>query len=42
MLDETAAQTGCSNGNPNSNCAFGFPQAAHDPRFIQFALKFFF
>ncbi|MGO9168686.1 MAG: TonB-dependent receptor domain-containing protein, partial [Candidatus Sulfotelmatobacter sp.] len=41
-LDETAAQTGCSNGSPNSNCAFGFAQAAHDPRFIQFALKFYF
>lgn len=40
--DETAADTGCSNGNPNSNCAFGFAQAAHDPRFIQFALKFYF
>jgi hypothetical protein len=41
-LDETAADTGCTNGNPNSNCAFGFAQAAHDPRFIQFALKFYF
>ena len=41
-LDETAAQTGCSNGNPNTNCAFGFAQAARDPRFIQFALKFYF
>jgi hypothetical protein len=41
-LDETAAETGCSNGSPNSNCAFGFAQAAHDPRFIQFALKFYF
>jgi hypothetical protein len=41
-LDETAAETGCSNGNTNSNCAFGFAQAAHDPRFIQFALKFYF
>jgi hypothetical protein len=41
-LDETAAETGCTNGNPNSNCAFGFAQAAHDPRFIQFALKFYF
>ena len=41
-FDETAAQTGCSNGNPNSNCAFGFAQAARDPRFIQFALKFYF
>lgn len=41
-LDETAAQTGCTNGNTNSNCAFGFAQAAHDPRFIQFALKFYF
>jgi Carboxypeptidase regulatory-like domain/TonB dependent receptor len=41
-LDETAAQSGCSNGNQNSNCAFGFAQAAHDPRFIQFALKFYF
>jgi hypothetical protein len=41
-LDETAAQSGCTNGNQNSNCAFGFAQAAHDPRFIQFALKFYF
>ena len=41
-LDETAAESGCSNGNPNSNCAFGFAQAARDPRFIQFALKFYF
>jgi hypothetical protein len=41
-LDETAAETGCSNGSPNSNCGFGFAQAAHDPRFIQFALKFYF
>ena len=41
-LDETAAETGCTNGNPNSNCGFGFAQAAHDPRFIQFALKFYF
>jgi len=41
-LDETAAETGCTNGNPNSNCAFGFAQAAHDPRFIQFAMKFYF
>jgi len=41
-LDETAAQTGCSNGSPNSNCAFGFAQAAHDPRLIQFGLKFYF
>jgi Carboxypeptidase regulatory-like domain/TonB dependent receptor len=41
-LDETAAQTGCTNGSLNSNCAFGFAQAAHDPRFIQFALKFYF
>jgi hypothetical protein len=41
-LDETAAQTGCTNGSLNTNCAFGFAQAAHDPRFIQFALKFYF
>jgi len=41
-LDETALETGCANGNTNSNCAFGFAQAAHDPRFIQFALKFYF
>jgi Carboxypeptidase regulatory-like domain/TonB dependent receptor len=41
-LDETAAETGCTNGNTNSNCAFGFAQAAHDPRLIQFALKFYF
>jgi hypothetical protein len=36
------AITGCLNGNSNSNCAFGFAQAAHDPRLIQFALKFYF
>jgi Carboxypeptidase regulatory-like domain/TonB dependent receptor len=41
-LDETVAAAGCSNNNTNSNCAFGFAQAAHDPRFIQFALKFYF
>jgi hypothetical protein len=41
-LDETALETGCTNGNLNSNCAFGFAQAAHDPRLIQFALKFYF
>jgi hypothetical protein len=41
-LGETAAEAGCSNNNTNSNCAFGFAQAAHDPRFIQFALKFYF
>ena len=36
------ADSGCSNGNPNSNCAFGFAQSARDPRLIQFALKFSF
>ena len=36
------AITGCTNGNSNSNCAFGFAQAAHDPRFIQFGVKFYF
>jgi hypothetical protein len=41
-LDVTLANSGCSNGNPNSNCGFGFAQAARDPRFIQFALKFYF
>lgn len=41
-LDLTAGESGCSNGSPNSNCAFGFAQAARDPRLIQFALKFSF
>jgi len=41
-LDLTPADSGCSNGNPNSNCGFGFAQAARDPRFVQFALKFYF
>ena len=41
-LEETAAQTGSSNGNSNSNGAFGFARAAHDARFIQFAWKFYF
>jgi hypothetical protein len=36
------ADSGCSNGNPNSNCAFGFAQSARDPRLVQFALKFTF
>lgn len=40
--DVGVADSGCSNGNPNSNCAFGFAQAARDPRLIQFALKFSF
>ena len=37
-----AGDSGCSNGNPNSNCAFGFAQSARDPRLVQFALKFTF
>ncbi|HET9405835.1 MAG TPA: TonB-dependent receptor [Candidatus Sulfotelmatobacter sp.] len=28
--------------NLNSNCAWGFVQSARDPRFIQFAMKFYF
>jgi hypothetical protein len=36
------ALTGCPNSNSNNNCAWGFAQAAHDPRFIEFALKFYF
>jgi len=39
-LDLSPGDSGCSNGNGNSNCAFGFAQAARDPRLIQFALKF--
>ncbi len=41
-LDLTPADSGCSNGNPNSNCGFGFAQAARDPRLIQFGFKFYF
>ena len=41
-LDVGVAQSGCTNGNPNQNCAFGFPQGAADPRFIQLAMKFYF
>jgi len=40
--DLTPVDSGCSNGNPNANCGFGFAQAARDPRLIQFALKFYF
>jgi hypothetical protein len=40
--DLTPVDTGCSNGNPNTNCGFGFAQAARDPRLIQFAVKFTF
>jgi hypothetical protein len=28
--------------NRNSNCSWGFPQSARDPRLIQLALKFYF
>jgi hypothetical protein len=41
-LDNLPGQSGCSNGNLNTNCGFGFAQAARDPRFVQFALKFYF
>ena len=40
--DLTPADSGCTNGNPNANCAFGFAQSARDPRLVQFALKFYF
>jgi hypothetical protein len=40
--DVGPGDSGCSNGNPNSNCAFGFAQSARDPRLVQFALKFTF
>ena len=41
-LDLAPGQSGCPIDNLNSNCAWGFPQSARDPRFIQLALKFYF
>ena len=41
-LDLSPGQSGCPVDNLNSNCSWGFPQSARDPRFIQLALKFYF
>ena len=41
-LDLAPGQSGCPIDNLNSNCAWGFPQSARDPRLIQLALKFYF
>jgi hypothetical protein len=40
--DVPAGTNGCAIDNRNSNCAWGFVQSARDPRFIQFAMKFYF
>ena len=40
--DLAPGESGCPIDNLNSNCAWGFAQSARDPRFIQFALKFYF
>ena len=40
--DLAPGESGCPVDNNNENCAWGFPQSARDPRFIQFALKFYF
>jgi hypothetical protein len=40
--DVPAGSNGCPVDNQNENCAWGFAQSARDPRFIQFALKFYF
>jgi carboxypeptidase family protein/TonB-dependent receptor-like protein len=41
-LDLAPGESGCPVDNNNENCAWGFPQSARDPRFVQFALKFYF
>lgn len=41
-LDVAPGTNGCTVDNLNQNCAWGFAQAARDPRFVQFALKFYF
>ena len=41
-LDLNPGESGCPVDNLNSNCAWGFPQSARDPRFVQLALKFYF
>jgi hypothetical protein len=41
-LDLPPGLSGCPVDNRNSNCSWGFPQSARDPRFIQLALKFYF
>jgi len=40
--DLPAGVNGCPVDNHNANCSWGFSQSARDPRFIQFALKFYF
>jgi carboxypeptidase family protein/TonB-dependent receptor-like protein len=41
-LDLPPGVSGCPVDNRNSNCSWGFPQSARDPRFVQLALKFYF
>lgn len=41
-LDLPPGVSGCPVDNRNSNCSWGFPQSARDPRLIQLALKFYF
>jgi len=41
-LDVAAGTNGCPIDNRNQNCSWGFAQSARDPRFIQFAMKFYF
>jgi hypothetical protein len=41
-LDLPSGVSGCPVDNRNSNCSWGFPQSARDPRLIQLALKFYF
>ncbi len=41
-LDLPAGVSGCPVDNRNSNCSWGFPQSARDPRLVQLALKFYF
>jgi hypothetical protein len=41
-IDLAPGENGCPIDNRNANCSWGFAQSARDPRFIQFALKFYF
>jgi Carboxypeptidase regulatory-like domain/TonB dependent receptor len=41
-LDVAPGTSGCPIDNLNQDCAWGFAQSARDPRFVQFALKFYF
>jgi hypothetical protein len=41
-IDLAPGENGCPVDNHNANCSWGFAQSARDPRFIQFALKFYF